>query len=182
MCVCMSTTHLSLCPILSAWLCLLKRRWRARTRLKMRKMRRRRRWRWSSRLPSTTSVWIKRRWKRWWTEDNAHLLLFFFSSFFCFMDRPSCLVSCLSLSVDVSYFAPSFSASLSPPSGGRLCCSAWSLNGITHEAKCVSLLTVPQLAEHYMSCAWWTHVSALGNLLCFYLTVRSEYWHTHAHF
>lgn len=74
---CMSKTHFLLCSVSSAWMCTLKQHQRARTPLRMRmtKMRRRRSWRsWrSSRRQSTTSLQIKRIWKRWWTGADAAL-------------------------------------------------------------------------------------------------------------
>lgn len=133
--VCMSTVPVSLCPMSSAWLCPIKQRQRAQTLLKTTKMKRRRKTlSWSRRLHSTTTVWIMRRLKRWWTEGHVapvHKLpafslsiLFFF--LYSFMERRPCRVRCRFF---VRYFAPFFLVTPSPPSGGRLLllfCCAWS--------------------------------------------------------
>lgn len=112
-------------------------------------------------------------------------LFFFFFFFSCLLFHGPPVVHRLSpFSVfDVSLFcSPSFYASLSLlPSGGRLCCSAWSLNGITHTKQtCVAPNSAtPGRTLHVVRMG--AHVSALGNPLCFCLTVRPEYWHTHTH-
>ncbi|KAM7378337.1 hypothetical protein PAMA_013301 [Pampus argenteus] len=66
---------------------------------------------------------------------SAHLPSSFLSLFvFGLPVVPSCLISCLSLPLLlVILLPPSLKPSLLPL-GGRLCCSAWSLNGITHKA------------------------------------------------
>lgn len=70
---------------------------------------------------------------------------------------------------------------LSTPLRWQVVCSAWSLNGITHTKQtCVAPNSAtPGRTLHVVRMG--AHVSALGNPLCFCLTVRPEYWHTHTH-
>lgn len=149
LCACMSKTHFLLCSVSSAWMCTLKQHQQARTPLRMRttKMRRRRRsWR-SSRRQSTTSLQIKRIWKRWWTGADAalphHSRLFFL--FLWFEGPPFSLLG-------LYYFAPFFLETLPPLSGSRvLCWSAWSLEWHHTQpvCNCSSLLTLARLAKRY---------------------------------
>lgn len=77
------------------------------------------------------------------------------------------------------YFALFFLVTLSPPSGGRLlCCSVhghWKC--IAHKASvCLSVtLNSAMSCRTLNAMRMGAHVSAVGNPVCFCLTVRSEY-------
>lgn len=72
------------------------------------------------------------------------------------MDRPSCIVSRLSLSLMSVYFAPlpSMHPSLYSPQVAGCVALHGHWMALHTQNRRVSLLTVPHLAEHYMSCAW----------------------------
>ncbi len=105
-----------------------------------------------------------------------------FPVFYLFFFSPSGSSSSMPRVVSRHFFIfvtllPSSFVTLSSPSGGRLLCLLCMVTGMASHTKptcvCPSLLTVPCLAEHQMSCALGAHVSAVGNPTC--LTVRSEH-------
>lgn len=146
----MSTTHLLMCPMLSACLRPLKQRQWAQTPLRKMKTRRKTRtWPWSSRPQSTTPVWKKRKLKRWWTGENTSptrsLPALFYFHLFVFISRPfSFLCLC--------YFAPFFLFNHLSSLRWQVVLLLCMVSGMALHTKpvcvCPSLLTVPRLAEH----------------------------------
>lgn len=119
-------------PMLSAWLCPIKQRQRVqiplrRTTMTWRRMRSRRQCRGPQ---STTSVWKKRKWKRWWTGANV------------LPTRSLPGILFLSLSSGFSEEFSSFSFYSLPPSFPNLLCPSggrWMLSLLPSSCCCLAL-------------------------------------------
>lgn len=172
-------------PMLSAWLCPIKQRQRVqiplrRTTMTWRRMRSRRQCRGPQ---STTSVWKKRKWKRWWTGANV------------LPTRSLPDILFLSLSSGFSEaFSSFFFYSLPPsfpnllrPSGGRWMLSllpssllfgcAWSAerHGTQRQFVCHAALLTAVFCRTFESCVL-KRVCLLWEIQCAAcLTVRSKY-------